>query len=236
MRAIDVERDAVLCLLALESMGVGVTYVTDLTKVAGIMARLGKAIGPAANPSRLLLTERNCLWAFAHKNGEPLVGFGVRIDDLGGEDAQSFLARSVEVIFDVKVTGAKYDIFSDRRWGKIAYIGDLKSISKFGLSRQGASIIRYLMAYTHYRLVRDYGVDVNYCFIRASDLRRSEAYGFLDRDPFVWETNSPLYPDGNPAHVLQMPKEKLCSLMASVSPYFPERFAINQKPIPPISV
>ncbi|MEP4124247.1 MAG: hypothetical protein ABJL98_06010, partial [Lentilitoribacter sp.] len=101
----EIELVANRCRLELQAMGTDLKVIESLPEMVRHFGMLdNKVPGPAADQSKLLLTQTNCFSVFCFEEGEPIAGFAVRIDDLGNEDAQSFLPRSIETIFGVKVT------------------------------------------------------------------------------------------------------------------------------------
>ena len=111
----DMERVAVECVIALERCGVTIEVVNDIERVRSFIFDLDGRVGAAIDPEQLLLTSGNSFWALAMRHGRPLAAIGVRVDDLGEDDAQAFLAQSVQVIFGVKVTSRHSDIFSGKK-------------------------------------------------------------------------------------------------------------------------
>jgi len=216
------------CEIALEAEGVTIEIVHDYERLSEMLAELDTAPGPAIDPQRLLLTRGNSFWVFAYRDGAPLAAFGVRVDDLGDEDAQGFLPRSAQVIFDVKITGRTSDIFSERRWGRAAYFGGFVAKSARGLSKSGRRVIQLMTAYVHHRAFVDLDSDINYCFLRGEDGPRGLLYGFLHADPFVWTTDRPMYSDGNPEWVMQLPRHRMPALMTSMSLLMRDRLAENK--------
>ena len=212
----EIEMIAVKCRLELEAMGVALSVSQDFETVKEKFQMLGKSLGPASSPDTVLLTETNAFYVFATKQGVPVAGFAVRIDDLGEGDVNEFLKRSIHVIFGKKVAHTKYNVFANRRWGKAAFFGDLKAETARALSGEGGKILRLAFMYAHYWAFKNFGVDTSYCFLREADFRRGAHYGFTTWDPFVWETEETIYPDGNPAWVMQTTKERLPSMLASV--------------------
>jgi len=235
MRRDEVEMIAVKCRLELEALGVELRLVQDHAEIIKLIDQLDKRIGPASDPNRLLLTQSNSFCVFVFNGDSPVLGFAVRLDDLGAEDAQSFLPRSIETIFGVRVTEARHEVFAGKRWGRSAYFGDLKSSTSRGLSADGRKIIRLSTAYAHYRAFNDFNADTNYCFLRGSDVRNGVPYGFLKATPFVWETDRRIYSDGNPEWVMQLSQSDLPSMLASVSALLPKRVAVKNKPLLGIS-
>lgn len=236
MQRRHVEFIANRCLFELEAMGITVEIEQDFDAIEELHGELGRSIGKAHDHSRLLLTHSNSMWLFARRDGEIVVACGCRVDDLGGQDAASFLRRSVEVIFGVKVTHTKHQVFDGRDWGRAAYIGGLWSSLSFGLSSEGQKIIRLIMAYFQYRAMADFNADVNYCFLRGSDVRKAVSYGFLDSDPFVWETDQSLFEDGNPEWIMHLGADRQASLMASIANLLSPGLTTNQQPISAVKI
>lgn len=230
MQQDEIELIAVLCRLELQRLGVELRIVQDLSEVVRLFGKLGKSLSKANDPERLLLTQRNSFSVFGFEDGEPVMGFMVRIDDLGDEDAQSFLPRSIETIFGVKVLRAHCTPYAGRKWGRAAYFGDLKAKKRKGIGPTGRRVLELAIAYAHYRAFEHFDASLNYCFLRGVDVRNGVPYGFLEADPYVWETDRDLYPDGSPVWVMQLSRRRLPSLMAAVSLLLPDRFAIDQKP------
>ena len=222
MRHDEVEMIAVGCRAELRSMGVELRITQEFEEVRDDFAQLDKDLGPAGDPKHLLLTRSNSFWIFASRGGVPILGFAVRIDDLGDESAQPFLARSIEVIFGVKVTRTAFGLFADRKWGKAAYFGELKANTGNGLNTDGGKIIRLAFAYAHFRAFTDFGSNIHYCFLRGSDKIKGGHYGFVQADPFDWETDRSIYQDGNPEWVMQTPKNRLPSVLAEVAKLMPQ--------------
>lgn len=234
----EMERLAVECVQNLEALGVNIEILTDFDRVPEILDALAADIGPANNPEKLLMTSANAFWVVAYRGGEPMAAFGVRADDLGMFDAQSFLPRSIEVIFDVKVEDCMSEVFAGRKWIRAAYFGGL--ISRLGrgggLGKDSVRIIQLMTAYAHHCAFRDLGSQVNYCFLRGGEGTRGLRYGFLDADPFVWQTDRPMYSDGNPEWVMQLPVDRASSLMASMSVLMQHRLAENKKPLRAVEI
>lgn len=235
MRHDELEMIAVGCRAELREMGVELVVSQRFDDVGEVFRILDtqnrKGLGKAGDPDHLLLTQGNAFWLIAMRGETPILGFAVRVDDLRGESADSFLARSIRVIFGASVKRAAFDLFAGRQWGRAAYFGDLKANTAQGLGPEGAKIIRLAFAYAHFRAFRDFDADVNYCFMRDSDRSKAFYYGFLEADPFDWETDENLYPDGNPEWIMQIPKERLPSLMAHVAKALPkwQGIAVDKK-------
>ena len=217
------ERIAVMCLLELERMGLRIEVLQDFARVPAEMEALGRKLGIANDPRRLLLTKANAMWLVAYRTPEgaasevPVIGFGIRLDDLGEEDAESFVARSLNVLFGAKVRAVRSDIFAGRRWGRAAYLGALTSGASVGLGRNTRKIIQLMTAYAHYRAFADLAADTTYCFLRAEDAAKGVAYGFMTADAFVWETEAPIFSDGNPGWVMSTRKRQMPSVMIAAS-------------------
>lgn len=224
----EMERTAVECLHALEALGVRVEIVSDFAKVPVVLEKLDATLGPANNPSKLILTSANAFWVLAYRDDSPIAAFGVRADDLGDDDAQTFLPKSIEVVFDVKVTRALSRIYQGQKWGRAAYFGGFVSKTAKGLSREGGRIVQLLTAYVHHCSMRDLEADVNYCFLRGADGFKGLSYGFLNADPFVWATDRPMYVDGNPQWVMHLTRDRLPALMTSMSMVLRSGFTENQ--------
>jgi hypothetical protein len=216
----EMEKIAVQCLLELEAMDFCVEVVSDVCEAQKRLAAYKGGEGSALDANNLLLTGANVFWVFASRSGETILSSGVRVDDLGLEDAQSFLRRSIQVIFGVKVIGVRHCVFGGRRWGRAAYFGGLVSHTAKGLSREGRRAMELLAAYTQHCAFVDLGADVSYSFHRGADRHRGITYGFLRADPFLWETDKPMYADGNPEWVMQLSKEDLPSVLAHASRLF----------------
>lgn len=211
------EMIAVRCLLELEAMGVRVDIVSDVRRARDLISPLRDGPGLAHDASRLLLSGANVFWALAYLDEKLILAAGVRVDDLGSDSVQEFLARSIEVIFGVNVTGVSHDVFEGRKWGRAAYFGGFTAETARGLGRSGARLIQLLAAYVHHCSFLDLGADINYSFHRGSDSQRGIPYGFLGADPFIWSTDRPMYEDGNPVWVMQLPREKLPSVLVHAS-------------------
>ena len=223
----EIERVAVECLIALEAMGVQLEVISDFGLIKDKLAAMNAKLGAANSHERLLLTSGNAFWVFVSRKQMPFAAYGVRVDDLGNDDAQSFLDRSIQVIFGVNVTECHASIFSGHKWGRAAYFGGFVSSSAKGLGRTGGRIIQLMTAYGHHCAFQDLGAEVNYCFLRGSEGSRVLKYGFLEADPFVWSTDRPMYPDGNPEWIMRLPKDRMPALMASMSGLISHRLAKN---------
>jgi len=235
------QKIAVRCRLELERRGIDLRVVQDLDEVVDLFKVLDKKPSKANDPKRILLTKRNSFSVFCFEDGEPLMGFMVRIDDLGDEDAQSFLRRSVETIFDVTVTKTRSDLYSGRYWGRAAYFGDLKTVSSnssnpgkdgadVGISPKLGRVIRFATGYAHFHAMDHFGSQMNYCFLRKSDERNAVPYGFLENDAYVWDTDKTLYPDGSPSVIAQLSRERLPSAMYRMAEFLPDLVTVDQKP------
>ena len=232
----DMEKVAVKCLLELEAMGVRVDVISDPSKVANAISSLKSSTGAAYDDKRLLLTQTNTFWIVASREDQPVLAFGVRVDDLGQEDAQSFLSRSIEVIFGVKVSGVSHSIFQGKKWGRAAYFGGFQSTLAKGLSRDGSKVMQLLAGYAHHCAFVDLRSDVNYSFHRMSHGGRGLPYGFNHVDPFVWRTDRPMYPDGDPGWVMQLRSEDLPSVLAHCERLFSHRLTKDGEDFFPIEV
>lgn len=203
------EKLAVRCLLELEAMNIAVEVVSDVRCVRNAIAPLMSGPGMALDAESLLLTQANSFWVVARHKDVPVLAFGVRVDDLGSEDVQSFIGRSVETIFGVRVTGAVDNLYQGKRWGRAAYFGGFVANRPAGMFREWPQVFFLVAAYAHHCAFVDLGSDVNYSFHRDSDEHKGVRYGFLKRMPFDWATDSDMYPDGNPDWVMHLSREDL---------------------------
>lgn len=217
------EKIAVRCLLELEAIGISVEILDDLDQVSTSLEPLRSGPGLALDAENLLLTQANSFWVLARRDSELFAAFGVRVDDLGTEDAQRFLARSIKAVFGVTVTGSSHPIYSDARWKRAAYFGGFVAANRNGLRRDTVRIFKLLAGYAHHCAFVDLKSDVNYSFHRGVDELRGASYGFLRRGPFVWSTEVPIYPDGNPEWVMQLHREDLPALLADASKLLRQR-------------
>lgn len=223
----EIEKLAVQCLLDLEAGGVDVEVATDLRRISDVLSERDTGAGAALDERALLLTQKNVLWFFARREQKLLCAFGVRVDDLGGEDVQSFLTRATEVVFNVNVVGETSRIFEGRRWGRAAYFGGFTASTQRGLGGDTSWVFQLLSAYAHHCAFVDLQSDVNYSFHRAADVNRAIYYGFNRVDPFVWKTDRNMYEDGNPAWVNQRHKEDMPALLAQARQMFRFRLTKN---------
>lgn len=226
----EMQMVAVRCRLQLREMGVDLKVKQDLDEVVDLFSMLDKKPSKANDPSRLLLTKNNSFSIFGFEAGEPVFGFMVRVDDLGDEDAQSFLKRSVETIFDVRVTRTLSNLYVGRQWGRAAYFGDLKTKRRKGIGPKGDRIIRLATGFAHFHAMDHFGSLMNYCFLRVTDIRNGVPYGFLENDAYVWETDRDLYPDGSPAVIAQLSRQRLASTMFCASMLLPDLLTVDQQP------
>lgn len=218
------------CRMQLMAMGIDLKVVRDINETRDLYERLGKDLSPAADPNRLLLTQGNCFAIFGLVDGDPIFGFVVRVDDLGDEDAQSFIPRSVETIFGVKITGQSCDVYRGQKWGRVGYFGDLKSLHHKGLKTRGGMALRLASTYAHFRAFTDLNTQMHYCFLRISDYRNGIPYGFLETGPYIWESDKDLYADGSPAWIGQLSVSKMPELAASMYQLLPDLLHEDQKP------
>lgn len=241
MQHYEMQKIAVRCHLELELRGIELRVVQDLDEVVDLFKVLDKSPSRANDPKRILLTRSNSFSVFCFEDGNPIMGFMVRVDDLGDEDAQSFLRRSVETIFGVQVTKTRSELYKGRMWGRAAYFGDLKTVSSnvsnpgkeekdTGISPKLGRVIRFATGFAHFHAMDHFGSQMNYCFLRKSDERNAVPYGFLENDAFVWETNETLYPDGSPSVVAQLSRVRLPSAMYRMSEFLPDLVAVDKKP------
>lgn len=225
-----------MCLIQLRAMGIDVEITNDHARSFDLMEQLKKPIFAANSPEKLLLTRKNSFFVFALKENKPIAGFGVRVDDLGDEDVQSFLPRSIEMIFDVKVVSSDYDVFAGCMWGKAAYFGNLGAVNASGLGSSGKSVLRLLTGYIHHRVTVDLGADTAYCILRERDLIKSKAYGFLDASPWVWQTDKLVFPDENPGWIGHLQADRRGALMASLSNFLTNSLAADEKSLSAVPV
>ena len=229
------EKIAVRCLQEMERLGVELEVLKDFRRVPEVMSKLGRPLSSPSDPSQVLMTEANSFWIVGRRGddisglSEPVIGCGVRVDDLGSEDVETFIARSVEVLFGVDVLNVTSDAFAGRTWGRAAYIGALTSGVALGLGRDAKKIIQLLMTYTHYRAVTDLRADVNYCFLRQRDEAKGVMYGFLSAEQFVWQTSEDMYPDGNPGWIVTTSARQMPSLMIRASQLLSQSLSENQE-------
>ena len=188
-------------------------------------------LSAAANQKQLLLTQGNCFAVFCFEDDKPILGSVIRIDDFRDEPLQSFLPRSIETIFGVEVTGAACDIYSEERWGRAAYMGDMKTTGNRGLGARGYKILRLVSAYGHFRTFSDYQTDVHYCYLRRSDYRIAEPYGFTSTIPYVWMSTPDVYKDGSPHYIAKLNTTELPIVMAGIWRLLPDMFAVHDQPV-----
>lgn len=213
----QIEYIATQCRLALEARGYTIKIVQDFSAIPDLMARLGGRCSPPLDPRRNLFTKTNALWLFVFQDGEPVIGGGVRVDDLGDEDLGSFIQRSLPLTFNVQAEPHPHRIFEGRISGRVAYFGDLKASTARALGRGGDEALKLYTAYGHYRIMKDLRADATYCYLRRVDKRRAENYGFLDTDPWVWKLDRDMYPDGSPKWIGHLRRERLPALLDSVT-------------------
>ena len=225
----QLEHTAARCRMTLEMRGIEIRVVHDFSEVPLLMGQLGKKSSGILDPRRNVFTRKNSLWMFALADGRPVIGGGVRVDDLGGENLSSFLQRTLPVTFSVKPRDSDCQIFKERISGRVAYFGDLVAETSVGMTPRGKEAIRLFTAYGHYRIFSDFDASYTYCFLRGRDWRRASVYGFLDTDPFEWETDRTMYPDGNPEWIAHLARNRLPSLFKSVSGLLFEPFAKDQE-------
>lgn len=231
----DQEKIAVQCVLELERMGLSVEVIQDFERIPELMERLGRPLGVANDPRTALMTQTNSFWIVGSRKQEvsgqyePLIGCGVRVDDLGDEDVEAFISRSLQVLFGVRVTGVSADIFAGTKWGRAAYVGALTSSLTIGLGRSARKSVQLLMAYAHFRAMTDLNADVNYCFLRDKDASKGVTYGFLSADSFVWKTDRDIFNDGNPGWLMSTSNVQMPSLMLAASKLFSDRLSIDEQ-------
>lgn len=226
----EMELVANRCRIELLNLGFELKMIRSIPEMEALFQELDKTPGPAVDHRNLLLTEKNCFSIFCFEDGSPVVGFAVRIDDFGSEDAQSFLPRTIETVFDVRVTGVLSAPYADHRWGRAAYFGDLKSRNDRGLSRKALKVLQLSGAYAQYQAFAHYGADTNYALFRLQDARNAFLYGLYETGPYVWETDRTVFKDGNPGCVAWLTRPNLPLLIAGASLLLPEHFSIDQKP------
>ncbi|MEO0765183.1 MAG: hypothetical protein AAFY75_04125 [Pseudomonadota bacterium] len=229
------EKIAVQCLQEMERLGVQLEVVKDFRSIPAVMSQLGRPLSSPSDPSKVLMTEANSFWIVGRRVDEktgqnkPVIGCAVRVDDLGCEDVESFISRSVEVLFGVNVLSVNSNAFSGRTWGRAAYIGALTSGVSLGMGRDAKKIIQLLMTYTHFRAVTDLRADVNYCFLRQRDEAKAVTYGFLSAEQFVWQTSKQMYSDGNPGWLVSTSASQVPSLMVRASRLLSQPFSENKQ-------
>lgn len=217
------------CLWGLESRGLKVRIAHDRDEVLDLMSGLGKKPSSILDPDKHIFTKRNSLWMFATLNGKPVMGGGVRVDDIGDEDLGRFLQRSLHLTIGVRAIPNDVNVFEGRLTGRVAYFGDLVSASAYGLTARGKEAISLFTAYGHHRVFTDLEADCTYCFLRGRDRRRATDYGFLDTDPFTLETDELMYPDGNTEWVGHLHRSRLPALLHSKKSLFVKPLAEDQK-------
>lgn len=206
---------ATQCLMALEHKGYEVRILQDFDKVPEAMDELGGRCSPILDPRRNLFTRTNALWMFAYYEGTPVLGGGVRVDDIGDEDLGSFILRSLPLAFGVRAKPVNYGIFDRKLFGRVGYFGDLKAEIPSHHWRIADDVIRSFTAYGHFRIMKDFGADCTYCYLRKKDKRRAENYGFLDTSPWIWELDGKMYKDGNPKWIGHLRRSLLPDLLLS---------------------
>lgn len=217
--------------MALEARGFTIRVVQDFERVPDLMAEIGGRCSPVLDPRRNVFTRNTALWLFAYHEGKPVIGGGARVDDLGSEDLGSFIQRSLPVTFGVNAQPHPFNIFDSRISGRVGYFGDLKAKTARALASGGDAAIRLYTAYGHYRIMKDLGADATYCYLRRSDKRRAENYGFLDSDPWIWTLDRNMYPDGNPKWIGHLRRERLPALLESVRDLLGDLLAEDDQPL-----
>lgn len=195
--------------------GLDFRQVYDLDEVSDILKEMDKSyLSPLLDPDLNDFTDANCFWLIAEDAGRPLVAGGVRLDILNGTGVEKFWEKTLRRAFNQAPKRIESPFPEGVLGGRVAYFGDLISRSDSTLSRVGRDRLRYFTYVGHYLTQTCFKPDVTYCFIQDKDYVRGapNTYGFLDKEPFLYDWDSDPYPQGRPEWVAYLSKAKFARL------------------------
>lgn len=221
------------CVNYLAAQGMEVNLIRGVDAVHGAVAAINKPyLTPWLDPAANDFTDANSFWLLASRDGVPQIIGGGRVDDLG-HDA----ASKIGAMFERGYPGALKSVnpeCSQRLRGRVAYFGDLKSVSTRGLGRK--SVFAFL-GVANYIAATQMQADTVYSFMRMKDILRGSAdvNGFTCRilNPLSWSHDVPEHRDpseqivyrpraDNDAYFSMVTQELGCSeLGSSRSPFDP---------------
>ena len=231
------DRFVARCLDQLGEIGITIRQVRDLSEATELRRQLDPSpISPILDPARTPFTEKNSFWLFAEQEGAPILGGGVRYDDIGMEGFERYLIRAMPVIFDTEIVPCQEPTMGDIHGGRLVYFGDLKAKPAGGIGKQRAFAIKAFCVVGHYLSQKEYAQDVTWCFLQNKDYERRshKPYGFLSETPFLHTWASAPFNAGYPEWVVYNSRDQYRKMMiaAERSMYPPERNTPEETPSP----
>lgn len=181
--------------------GLQVSVTTDFETIPDLAKETGRNYQlPTFDIARVDHTEKSAFWIFLHSGDERIASAAALLQDLGSEDARSYLKR----VARHQYPHPKGDPISEvaeplgEMAGRLAYIGELCIEKSYrGFPRVAGAFIRLLQL----TAVAEWDVDWTYAFIPDRHMRAqlSKFYGFSRQVAFAqgWLEPTPNYRSPN---------------------------------------
>lgn len=170
-------------LARLRGEGYEISVTHDLQRVLGIVASLGKPyLTPLLDPQKNDFTSSNCMWLIVERSGRPVALGGVRLDEIGDDDAEEFLNRTYSRHYPGGLSRIAEPLKEILK-GRVCYVGDLfvdpKERGRLFLLEAGMKACQLIISLR-------WDPDVTYAFLHSRDTMRGAVnrYGFQTAIPF----------------------------------------------------
>jgi len=224
------EQVAYECFSALKRLGIDVHIERDMAKARSTMELLEKPyFSRTLDAKHIAFTHTNAFWIFAIQDDEPLMGAGVRLDDLGGETFRSYFLRTSIATYGEPAIECEDGFEYPELCGRIVYFGDLHVRPGSSLSSRRLLILKLFSYYCQHRSFTDFAADATYCFMRETDhdRRAASSYGFLQSSPFIWTWERSPFLGGIPEWMGITERAQMPKLTYGIRRLLRNKFAIN---------
>lgn len=196
MRALDLSKLANRCLSKLEADGCEIRAFQEFVSLREYIGQVEKeSITPKMDPLHNDFLKTNCCWFSLIHGGEVIGVIGTSLQDIGEEDASTYLERTTNRHYGQSKQRAVSACADSRvlgMTGRLAYIGEFL-ISKHHRGRR--SRLRPFMLLVKCLVALEWQPDFFYAFFRERDAiaKMPFLYGFTEciPEPLTWHVDYP---------------------------------------------